>query len=372
MTNENTRKQIYNLLAAGIGLLPKANPSLFENKEQVNWELLLQLSKMQTIPALVWDGLLTLPKELHPERDVLLKWYALVLQTEKTNQQLNIALSEINRLITEELRLPYALLKGQGTAARYPNPLHRTCGDIDIFLGVEGGKAFDEAAEKMGLQIEQENGKHVAYNYKGVSIENHSKVTTYFWSRNTKRLERLVKLWEGKTLPTRAIQYPGSGAEVEEMRIPIAPSWFEAFFSVAHFEQHLLYSGIGLRHLCDWYILFQNIHEDEKTLYEEGLSQLRLNKIARAMEELFASVLGRENSLSVTARLIEQEIWRGGNFGFHDNSMGNTPYVAKKTWLTALTRTIYYLRRSFRFFFLSPVETSLSPLMRAVHKIMRS
>lgn len=67
----------------------------------------------------------------------LMQWIAMGLALEKRNQLLNVRCKEITK-ISNGLGLCSCVLKGQGVAMLYPNPLRRQNGDIDLW--VEGNR----------------------------------------------------------------------------------------------------------------------------------------------------------------------------------------------------------------------------------------
>ena len=64
------------------------------------------------------------------------------------------------------------LLKGQGIATHYINPLHRQCGDIDVYIGKEGQPIANNILLRHGAEAEGEaSDKHGSYSFHGVPIE---------------------------------------------------------------------------------------------------------------------------------------------------------------------------------------------------------
>lgn len=127
-------KQLLALLKAGLWK-SSVDSSLFE--KEVNWKEIIKLAKEQTVVGIVYDGMLTLPQELRPSRIVLLQWTNILLQLENNNLLMN---EELWKLFAnyETNSVSPILMKGQGLAYNYPQPLHRQCGDIDVYVGKSG------------------------------------------------------------------------------------------------------------------------------------------------------------------------------------------------------------------------------------------
>lgn len=111
-----------------------ADASLFQSVTPDDWQELYRMAQSQALLALTFDGISTLPAELRPPRTLYLQWAANTARIEQANARLNRMVTELQSLYTGAGLHP-VLLKGQGIAANYRNPLHRQCGDIDIYLG---------------------------------------------------------------------------------------------------------------------------------------------------------------------------------------------------------------------------------------------
>ncbi|MGI6219450.1 MAG: nucleotidyltransferase family protein [Bacteroidaceae bacterium] len=360
--------QLCNLLSAGLGVNAQADPTLFP-KGETDWESVYSLSQQQAVVAVAWDGLLTLPKELHPEKELFYKWFSRVVETERANQRVNSALQELDKLMVGEFKMPYVCLKGQGTAALYPHPQHRSCGDIDFYAGRNAAKRLDTLLESHGFQIKSHSTKHSEYSYKGVDIENHYMIALFFWLGNAWKLETLVKEWFPGGIVSRTLQQAEGS---EPLTIPVAPSWFEALFSVIHFSAHLRLEGVGLRHLCDWYVL---VHQPGLDIdrYSQGLHLLGLAYMASAMDRLSLSLLeGKKVRLRKMEQKVEDAIWKGGNFGHHAEDAYDHAFASSGGFWRVMFRLFRHdVRRSCDFFRLAPMECLLTPLFRVAGYVRR-
>lgn len=363
------------LLRAGLFGKP-ADCRLFLHLEKREWEEVYRLSVEQAVTGVVWDGLLTLPKEQQPHKSLWYKWLGRVLRIEKENEQLNEMLPVVLKLLSGiglplgEREVPVALLKGQGTAALYRNPLRRIPGDIDVYAGdcygtLEQFLQRDESPfERVGCST-----KHTTYLYAGVSVENHRYVALFFCPWLTWRLRRLVREWFPKELKVREIAVPGIG----KSEVWVAPAWFEALFAVIHFRAHLHLEGVGWRQLCDWWLIrcqlsLEGEASEQRFRYERGLRLLGLVRMEEVMEEVFEKLLlrnERPESLSPWARKVCKEMAEGGNFGHHAADAHDHSHAWQKGfWRTLWNLWLHDVSRSVRFFYLFPGEAVFSPFFR--------
>ncbi len=363
------------LLRAGLTNKPVEN-RLFLQISDTHWKELYQLSVQQALVGIIWDGILTLPKELQPNKTLWYKWFTSVLNIEKANKQINHLLSErISSGLKEYTSKPHnriqvALLKGQGTAALYPDPLHRTPGDIDIFAGKEY-HILEKILPTLGFKCIGHSTKHTKHQYEGIILENHRYVALLFCPWSAWRLNNLVKKWFPAELHSR---------RTGEQDLKIAPPWFEALFSVIHFREHLHLEGVGWRHLCDWAIikkqaLLSATDKTEPTRYQDGLRALNLVKMETVMQEIFDTlVLHTQNpeTLSPMSRKVYEEMMRGGNFGHHaENAHAHLHATQKGFWPTLWNLATHDIKRSIRFFSLFPGEAICAPPFRIAGYIKR-
>ena len=97
-----------------------------------------------------------------------------------------------------------------------------------------------------------------------------------------------------------------------------------------HTAMHLMHSGVGLRHLCDWAVFAAHFSEkDFRALFEEKLRELGLWDFAAALTAVSVRYLGcpdlrwQGNPPESLTRGLLLDILRGGNFGKKDRSRLN-------------------------------------------------
>lgn len=219
-----------------------ADPSLFDG--HTDWQAIFGMSKKQTVAGLVFDGITTLPVGMQPSKELLREWYVLVVKIERTHFLLNDVLVELSGLYRENGFNP-VLLKGQGIAQCYRNPLRRQCGDIDLYIGAGDYERATRFAESAGLiggrRLESE--KHLHFTYRGVAIENHQYVVILDIPRRRRYFSKMVNDW-----------YPHRCRTITLNDTPIAlpPADFDMVYIFVHAVHHFFTGGIGLRQLCDW------------------------------------------------------------------------------------------------------------------------
>ena len=320
----------FSLVRSGLWGTP-TDELLFQSVSDADWEILYRMANSQALLALTYDGISSLPAELRPPRALYLKWAARTAQIEQANERLNRSVSELNTLYSEAGLHP-VLLKGQGIGANYRTPLHRQCGDIDIYLGKKGQPIANRILLQQGAVVEGEaSDKHASYNLNGVHIENHRIILRLNNPFANRRVQKLIGEW-----------YP-QGAETD-YAMPLPPATFNALYIFLHAFIHFLNSGIGLRQLCDWTCLLANRPKDiDKSAILHQLQKLGLLRAAQAFGYIAVNRLGLpSNHLPIPiedAKILGEkllaDIFATGNFGQHDARIKPRPkgYWAGK-WYT--------------------------------------
>lgn len=312
------------LVRAGLWNTP-APSALFSGISATEWDEIYHFARTQTLLAIAFDGLLCLPGELRPPRPLYLKWAAKVAQIEEGNTRLNAALPEIFDTYREAGLHP-VLLKGQGLAALYANPLHRQCGDIDIYLGKDGQPMANTLLLRLGAEVEGEiSNKHAGYSLHGIHIENHRCILTMNNPAKSRYFRRLVAEWYPHRAETR---------EINDYPVRLPPATFNALYVFMHAFGHFLERGIGLRQVCDWArLLSMRCQDINRPTLQLHLRKLGLLPAAKAFGYIAVKHLGLAEEhlpfsikgIEPAAEMLLDDIFAAGNFGQHDERISPRP-----------------------------------------------
>lgn len=352
------QQQFFSLTRAGLWGIP-ADAALFDST--TDWNLLRQLARAQSLQGVVLDGVRTLPEEKRPPRMQYLQWCATLVQMEENNRLLNRRIGEIAALYREHGVEP-VLLKGQGVAQNYRIPLHRQCGDIDLYIGKKDYRRINRVLlQAGGTEEEEETSKHVAIKWQGVLVENHRIMLQLSpWCAN-RFIQREIEHWYGER-DFHAVEMEDAG------QIMLPPLEFDAVYILAHALLHFLNEGIGLRQVCDWTCL---LHANRDALDHHAtavlLKKSGLEKAARVFGAVAVRYLGLPpEELPVPLKTGDEalgdwllkDIWEGGNFGRYATNRKPRPkgYWSGK-WYTFVraTRRCAELRR------IAPMEAYAYP-----------
>ena len=317
--NDNTAitDLFFALIRCGIGK-EEMLPSI-PTPEQ--WRELFDLSKKHTLAGITFNGIERLPQEQRPPKDLLLQWYILRENTKNANISLNKKVAAISHKFKEE-GFNNCILKGQGIAQLYPNPLLRTPGDIDIWL--EGGCNKVVSYIRTIAPECKPTYHHVDFNISNeVDIEVHYRPTWMYSPTMNRRLQKFFSEHE-------ATQFSNTiSTGQEEFNAP-TPA-FNMVYIPIHIYRHLFSEGIGLRQILDYYyVLMQETGSNEKAECKAMLTSINLSRFMQSLMYVMQQIFHLdEKHMPFTpdtkgGKFLMHEIMTAGNFGQHDTRYKDT------------------------------------------------
>ena len=329
--------------------------------KEADWKELYAIAKKQCLMGILFDGIKKLPAEhVEIEKELLLRWMAESQMLEKANVRLNDAAI----LVSEWFRkkgFRTCILKGQGNALLYPNGLHRTPGDIDIW--VDGGDKRVISFVRSISPHEKACYHHIEFpSYKGVEVEVHYRPSFLLCFLHNRRLQKYYE-----RVMEEQFSHLVKLGEQGEVAIPTAE--FNLIFQLTHIYAHLMNEGIGLRQLLDYYFVL--LHADIKDLAElqRNLKHIGLWKFAEAIMYIMHEVFGMPAYRLIVppnekyGKFVLNEVLEAGNFGSYDerNRFG-------KTKLGHNLQRVYRDIRLIKYF---PAEALSEPIFRVWHFFWR-
>lgn len=201
------------------------------------------------------------PAMLQKTKSMMLNYY----QIEQFTRRTFSLLSEHN--------INCILLKGISLANYYPVPEYRKLGDLDLYLADSQDLAkAQKLLEENGYTDEQElSDHHVTYRYtfprtgRSFTLELHYRVVgVYQYDRANQIIDQVFS--SGKFRPDTEV--------INGQAYPVLPPTQYVFYMIHHMLKHYLYSGFGIRLLCD-FVFYLRQHEKE----------IRFDQIHRWCEE---------------------------------------------------------------------------------------
>ena len=227
-----------------------ADASVFENATPDDWRKCYRLAEDHGVKALAWDGVVTLPRDKRPEKQLYLNWALAVEKYEQMYAHYCRTIAKLTDFYAQH-GIATMQMKGVGFSTYYPHPEHREGGDIDIFTrSLDTSKMSDEEANALadklmqdqGIEVERTSFKHSIFYYDGVPIENHKCYLDIEFMEMAVPVEKALK----KVDSCRKVHLLN-----DECEIYIPSDAFNTLFISFHAIQHLV-GAVTLHHMCDW------------------------------------------------------------------------------------------------------------------------
>ena len=325
----------------------------------INWSEIYQIAKKQAMLGITFDALVKLSSTTKPSSELIIQWYTQANIIEKMSKIVNANIQDIVGKVRAG-GLDVVLLKGQGLAQYYPNPLHRHPGDIDLYFFDKYNEANDTAAQWDNVTFNPDTSYHRSFTYKNIEIENHLVYVDFYCSRNRKawqEIEKRIPLTGSETL------------QLGEFSVHVPQPQLNVIYVFLHSMHHLLQVGIGLRQICDWCCLWQKKHQQiDKELFQWSVDKLKIRRSMTAMAYVVENYLGLEKGIipldTTTAKakkdgeMIIQDILSSGNFGHSTDIMKG---FVRNAHINNLKSYYLAFKRQLKLFRLYPSEVIAYP-----------
>ena len=223
--------------------------------------------------------------------------------------------------------IDYVVMKGSASAAYYPRPMLRMMGDVDFLVHREDANRAGEALKALGFRetAERDNPIHQAY------VRSSNPLYRSEWELH----------WQPNGIPNTPVgekirQMLADSIETSRLRetengfYRVPDEFHHGLMILIHTALHLIHSGVGLRHLCDWTVFAACFSEAEfRVLFEEKLRSVGLWDFAGALTAVSVRYLGcpdpgwiGDRDPALTEALL-MDILSGGNFGKKDSQRLN-------------------------------------------------
>lgn len=259
--------------------------------DAVDWKSVIALARHQSTCGPVFQAAMALEESADLPPKALSAMQTFLLKTVNAHAATNHTIATIAKAFQAEGIDP-VLLKGQGVAACYPQPLLRQCGDIDLYVGKKDYEAACRIAEQFrtaGAEADAddtyETDKHFSFSIGGgLEVEIH---------RYTEVLDEAKKnaVWQ-------SISDTGTTTNLvpmtfEDVTVQTPNDDFNALYIFHHMWHHVIGMGLGLRQLCDWTMfLHSRFGKLDTALLWQRLVEMKLTDVWRVFGCLSVQHLG--------------------------------------------------------------------------------
>lgn len=321
------------------------------------WNSLFKIATQQSLVGILFNTLDELSKNgTRPNLPLLYGWIGACEQIKQQNKLVDKQCRELTDWFKKEGYVS-CVLKGQGAARLYPSPGTRQPGDIDIWVDV-GRDEIVSLMRAKGIEVTVVDyvNCHAAF-FKETEVEVHFRPT---WMYNP-FVNKKVQKWLCETKSQQMRNHD------EMMGFAYPTVGFNLVFSLLHIYKHVLFEGIGLRQMTDYYFILRHSTDKEREEALSILSSFGLAGFASTVMYIMKRAYGIDEHLMLcpandkNGKFLLEEIMRGGNFGHYDNR--NTFLPDNQRW----KRGFYNLKRNLRYLRMYPSEVLWMPLWKTWH-----
>ena len=206
----------------------------------VDWQALYNLAQSHNVTGLVGRILADLPTDHRPPKALAVAFRQGMGQTLMAYEKRMAAVQVMEQTLTDA-HIPYLTVKGACTAAAYPDPSLRTCGDTDIVLTPEHQREAVQTLEQRGFAKKVTHDDVVMLTLHGFEFELHT---------------RLESINDG----SRALLANPFAPEVaynKSKNIWVLQPVYAVYYTVLHLLHHIKTGGAGVRMLLDTDLLLR-------------------------------------------------------------------------------------------------------------------
>ena len=206
----------------------------------VDWQALYNLAQSHNVTGLVGRILADLPTDHRPPKALAVAFRQAMGQTLMSYEKRMVAVQVMEQTLTDA-QIPYLTVKGACTAAAYPDPFLRTCGDTDIVLTPEHQREAVQTLEQRGFAKKVTHDDVVMLTLHGFEFELHT---------------RLESINDGSRA-LLANPFAPEVAYIKSKNIWVLQPVYAVYYTVLHLLHHIKTGGAGVRMLLDTDLLLR-------------------------------------------------------------------------------------------------------------------
>ncbi|UZQ50364.1 nucleotidyltransferase family protein [Clostridium kluyveri] len=265
---DNNQQILVHLLAAAI-----RGENINNNRlNNINWNKIFKLAKEQDIYSMLYPVIKNIYDNWMPKNEIIFEWKkATILASLRQAQNINGLGSVLINF--NKAKIQVVGLKGLVLRDFYPVKEFRTMSDSDLLVHIEDLDKARSIILGLGYFERVRGPKDIVFLHKSfLPIELHWQLLDKKRFKNTNYLEKSI--WEN----TQEINIGGS--------VILTPSLEnQILYLCLHMASHFMYSGFGLRQLCDLVVLVES--QEDKINWNRFYENVKKYKIENFIKAIF-------------------------------------------------------------------------------------
>ena len=251
MIESERQRLFFHYIRMGLWKKEEAYPGKLLSTEE--WEELFRLAHRQAVTGLLIDGVAL--DNQRPDSALWDSWVTHLFFLERANRYI----AQRGEVWIEKLAqvgIPATLFKGSSVASWYPEPWHRSHGDVDIVI--------TDGWNRLEAFLEQDGGTFYRSQEDEIVLEEKDRLLVEFH-----------RYWE-------CLYNPLTNRRLQQICRSAQPGDKELYFVclILHIQRHVLTYGVGLKQICDVAVMLRR-------------ASLELGKVASLLHRLHAERFSR-------------------------------------------------------------------------------
>lgn len=267
---DNDQQSLVYLLSAAI-----REESINSNQlDNINWGKIFEMAKEQEIYTLLYPIIKDMDDNLKPKNEIMLEWKRNTILASLYQMQNVNGLSSV-LMALNEAEIQVIGLKGLVLRELYPVKELRTMSDSDLLVHIEDLDKVQKILLNLGYFEKLRGPKDIVFLHKRfLPIELHWQLMDKKRFQNIDYLEK--NIWEN----TGKINIGGADILIPSLENQI-------LYLCLHMASHFMYSGFGLRQLCDLIILVEaHGHKVNWNSLYENVKKYKIENFVMAIFEV--------------------------------------------------------------------------------------
>ena len=310
------------------------------------WEQLFRMAHSQGVTGLFIDGVSQ--SEARPDESLWNQWIAHLFLLKQANRYIaKRGEAWIKRLA--DAGISASVFKGSSVGAWYPEPLHRSYGDIDIVIG-HGWDRLESLLKQEGGEPYRKDGDEIVLEEKnGLWVEFHRHREYLYNPQTNMRLQQRCR-----------------NAKPDDRELYLV-------CLILHIQRHFMTYGIGLKQVCDVAVMLDraSLEMDKVASMLRSLHAERFSRLLFGFIDLHIGGVANYPFPPVTAGkgfvLLNEVILHEG----YHSKMEQEQLAGSKSWAVAriASNALFWIRRCYRVFRIMPGEACCFLLYKAYKRI---
>lgn len=313
-----------------------------------DWKQLFRLAHSQGVTGLFIDGVAR--DSMRPENGLWDQWIAHLFYLEQANRYISQrGEAWIKRLGDADISA--SVFKGSSVGAWYPEPLHRSHGDIDIVISDGWGRLEPMLVQEEWGPYRSDEDEIILEEKNGLLVEFH------------RRWEYLYNPWTNRRLQ----QWCRNAKAVDNELYLVC--------LILHIQRHFLTYGIGLKQVCDVAVMLCRASLDRHRV-AFLLRRLDAERFSRLLFGFIAIHLGSVEDFPLSPikagkglELLNDVILHEG----YNSKMEQDLLAGSKSWAMAriVSNAAFWTKRCCRVFRIMPGEACCFLLYKAMERLKK-